>query len=121
MATAQDIATTQRFIDYRPDTVMVSRRDKEATPDGGWKFGAPADVGEVTLRVVEMLRTQATLQRTTASGKLVTPSHQAIALPDVDVERYDMFSWDGMDWEVVWVSHLPDWRTQLELVGHGGS
>lgn len=119
MATAQDLATTQSFIDYRPSAVALKRRPKTATPDGGWKFGAEAAAGNVTLRVVELLRAQATTERMSSSGKLVLPTHIAVMMPAVDMRRYDYFDWDGLTWEVLWVSKLPDWRKQAELIGRG--
>lgn len=118
-ATALDLAQTQGFIAYRPSTVMIKRGERTKTDAGGYKLGEPEEVGEIELRVVEMLRIQGREQRLSAGGELITPTHMAIMMPDQDVLRHDIFDWDDMTWEVLWISKLPDWRWQLELVGRG--
>lgn len=119
MPTAQDLATTQRFIDYRPSDITIRRSAVTATAAGGKKREAPADVGVATVRVVEMGQIGNRVQRLTAGGDLAVPSHLVTCMPDIDAERHDEFDWDGSTWEVLWVSHLPDWRTQLEVIKRG--
>lgn len=115
------LALTRAFIDQRPLPVVVMRSAKVATPDGGTKKGAPVARPAQTVRIVEMLRAQATTTRTTDDGDQVIPSHVAIAMPDTDFQRKDIFTAYGERWEVVHVSRLPEWRLSLELYSRGAA
>lgn len=110
---------TERFINERPIEVVVSRREKIDTPDGGWTFGEPVDLDPQTVRLTELTRAQSPKERTDENGSAVLPTHVAVAMPDRDFQRYDRFNAYGEKWLVVHVSRLPEWRLSLELVGRG--
>ena len=117
--TARDLASTQRFIDYRPLAVVVQRSNRVATPDGGHTTTPLPDLAAQTVRIVEKLPTQATTQRTNESGDTVFADKVAIAMPSADFQRKDMFTAYGELWEVLHVSRLPEWRLSMELYSHG--
>lgn len=113
------LASTQRFIDERPVDVVVKRTQRQATAAGGQKRVPLADLAPQKVRITELLRAQATTQRTTEDGDVVIPSHVAVAMPSADFQRKDTFTAYGELWEVVYVSRLPEWRISLELISRG--
>lgn len=115
----RDIEATQRFIDYRPVSVVVSRTAKTATPDGGWTRSAPVAQPAQDIRIVELLRAQATQERINDDGVAVFPTHVGVTLPTADFQRRDTFTAYGERWEVLHVSRLPEWRLSLELYSRG--
>lgn len=117
--TARDLASTQKFIDYRPVSVVVTRSLKVDTPDGGHNLVEQPPLAAQTVRIVELLRAQATEERTNEDGDTVIASHVAVSMPNADFQRRDKFTAYGETWEVVHVSRLPEWRLSLELISRG--
>lgn len=115
-ATALHIKQTEAFVAENPDVITFQRRPRTSTPSGGWKFGAPVALPPQTLRKVASGRVGATTERTTSDGKTVIPTATLVGIPATDVERYDLFTLDGVDHEVVWVNRRPEWRVSAEVV-----
>lgn len=116
-----DLATTQQFIDYRPVEVTIRRPVVTISPAGGRVRGAPITVGTWTVRPVEgsAVGGHAGSERLTSDGALAVPTHRVTAMPDCEVQRFDEFDWDGKTWEVLWVSRMPEWRVEMQVIGRG--
>lgn len=117
--TSLHLHQTQAFIDERPIEVVITRKEKVTTAAGGYRWANPEALPPQVMRLVEMLRIQGRESRMDSDGKLVVPTHIAVMMPDSDIQIHDSFpAYDGT-WEVVWVSKLPEWRWQAEVVGRG--
>jgi len=114
--TAEHLAATQMFIDERPVMITFTRSSKTADGQGGWTKTGPTPLSPQQCRKVAQGRIADTTQRMTSDGALVIPTSVLIAMPDFDVQRYDTFLYDGLPHEVLWVTRLPEWRVQAEVV-----
>jgi hypothetical protein len=117
--TAEHLAATQMFIDERPVSIVLQRSARVTDSQGGWTKGAPAPRTAQVMRKVASGRVMDMQERVTEDGSVVVPTASLIGMPDVDIERYDTFVLDGVKHEVVWVSRLPEWRMQAEIVERG--
>lgn len=117
--TAEHLAATQMFIDERPIELALVRSTKVSDGEGGWTKTSPTTLSPQRVRKVAQGRIADTTQRMTSDGALVIPTAVLIAMPDFDVQRYDTFTLDGIPHEVLWVTRLPEWRVQAEVVERG--
>jgi hypothetical protein len=113
------VRQTEAFINENPAKAIVARRTKVPSTSGGFTWSEPVPLPSQSIRIIELVRGQFSTPRMTTAGTLVTATHIAIAHPDADFINHDLFTSEGLDWEVVWVSMSPPWRKALELVGHG--
>jgi len=107
---------TQAFINERPAQIVISRRTKTPTENGGYKLGTPVDLAPQTMRKVG---SKEALPITTSDGRLLVPTHNVIAMPDADIEVNDKFTLDGVVHEVLVISTLPEWRIQAGVIEYG--
>lgn len=118
--TAEHLAATQMFIDQRPIDVVFERVSKTSDGQGGWTKTPLATLSPQTMRKVATSRLADVATRTTEDGSVIVPSAYLICMPDVDVQRYDKCVLYGIKHEVVYVTRLPEWRVQAEVVEIGG-
>lgn len=110
---------TQKFVSERPVDIVVQRRRRQSDGKGGFKLVPGGSLPSQTVRKVGIGRVGALHDVTTADGKIVTPTATIIALPQVDLQRYDKFEIDGVVHEVVAVSRLPEWRVSADVYEEG--
>ena len=118
--TAEHLAATQMFIDERPIDVVFQRVSKVSDGQGGWTKSPSAPLPPQAMRKVATARLADLSARTTEDGAVVVPSAYLIGMPDVDVQRYDKCELYGVMHEVVYVTRLPEWRVQAEVVEISG-
>ena len=114
--TAEHLAATQMFIDERPIMLAFLRTVKTSDGQGGWTKTNPTPVSPQRVRKVAQGRVSDLTQRVGIDGALVVPTAVLIGMPDLDVQRYDTFIFEGINHEVLWVTRLPEWRTSAEVV-----
>lgn len=102
--TDKDIAyvITLQFIDEKPSKVQVRRRTKTTTSAGGWRLGEESIRPNQTIRLVPGA-VYADTVRTTIDGREIHPNFSLVAPIDADIEKHDLFTLDGSEYEVVWV------------------
>jgi len=118
--TAEHLAATRMFINERPVNVVFERIAKVSDGQGGWVKTPLATLPPQTVRKVATSRLADLSSRTTEDGAVVVPSAYLIGMPDLDVQRYDKVAIDGVPHEVVYVTRLPEWRVQAEVVEISG-
>lgn len=118
--TAEHLAATKMFIDERPIDVVFQRVSKVSDGQGGWTKTPLATLPPQTMRKVATSRLADLSTRVTENGATVVPSAYLICMPDTDVQRYDKCVIDGVPHEVVYVTRLPEWRVQAEVVETSG-
>lgn len=95
---------TKEFIDENPTDLATVRNTR--TPDGsGGYTTSPTDVPAQRVRLVNQARGVST-ERRSASGAVVTPDIVVVGMPDLDMQRGDTFTHEGVKMEVVWVTRL---------------
>lgn len=118
--TAEHLAATQMFIDERPINVVFARVSKVSDGQGGWIKTPLASLPAQRVRKVATSRLADLSARVTEDGATIVPSAYLIGMPSMDVQRYDKCVIDGVPHEVVYISRLPEWRTQAEVVETSG-
>ena len=117
--TAEHLAATQMFINERPVMISFVRTVKTSDGQGGWTKTTPTTLSPQRVRKVAQGRVSDTTQRVSSDGAVVIPTSVLIGMPDLDVQRYDTFLYNGVPHEVLWVTRLPEWRTSAEVVERG--
>lgn len=95
-------AISQKFINENPKAIILERRPRAATTAGGWKLGEPVPQEVQTMRHIPG-RMYAESVRTTANGREVHPTFTLVGMIDANIERYDRYTLDGQEYEVVWI------------------
>ncbi len=99
-------AITRQFIDENPLEVTLVRSQKTQTSAGGWVLQNPTNLLPQTVRLVPG-QMYADTVRTTSDGREVNPTFTIVAPMDADMERFDTFSIDDFDYEIVWFYRKP--------------
>ena len=115
----EHLALTQYFINENPTSITISRRAKEPTGSGGWRYGEATDLDPFVGRLVGSFRLRDSIVRTTEAGQEVIPTHTLIAMPGEDIARGDQFTVDDVLYEVVAFNTMPKWRINAEVLAHG--
>ena len=118
--TPEHLAATRMFIDQRPENIVLSRVTQVLDGQGGWTKSSPTTLPPQTMRKVATARLADLTARTTEDGATVVPTAYLIAMPDADIQRYDIFELDGVMHEVLYIGRLPEWRIQAEVVERRG-
>jgi len=116
---AEHVALTQMFIDQRPIDVVLQRSAKVSDGQGGWTKTPLTTLPPQRVRKVATARLADLTARTTEDGAVVVPTAYLVCMPDVDIQRYDTFELAGILHEVLYVTRLPEWRVQAEVVERG--
>jgi hypothetical protein len=98
------IQQTAEFIRDSPTTVILTRRVKANDGAGGSTY-TDAPVPAQDVRIVRNDESAA-VERENTAGSVVRPEWSMIAMPDADVVRGDVFTYQGLNVEVVWINDL---------------
>lgn len=120
MGSAIHLKQTDAFVAQRPVEIVLHRETKVPDGAGGWKTNANTAIAAQTFRLVPIGRVGALSTRTTPDGRIVTPTMSLVGTPPKDVEELDTFSIGEDNYEVVFVSRLPEWRVTAEVIQHRG-
>lgn len=115
---------TAQFISENPIEVVVTRRTKQATSSGGFKWMNPVELLPQTMRKVLPNRVSDSEgnRRTDANGRTVVPTANLIGQIDADIDRFDLVDISGVPHEVVWVTRRDMFaRTVAEVVQYAGT
>lgn len=118
--TSDDLAQkiTDQFINENPSIVIIIRRTKTATPGGGHVWSNPTPQISQVMRKVPQGRSMGERSVVTSSnGKEVVPTWLLMGYFDANIQRFDLFTIDGTDYEVLSVGRKPLMqRTVAEIV-----
>jgi hypothetical protein len=112
------IALTEQFVAENPFTVVLSRKVKEPTGTGGFRWVSP----DMPINPFQARRVGSggdLLEQVTAEGHTVIPSWTLIAHPGMDIQIGDTFTFCGNTCEVLKVDRQPPWRVQALVYEHG--
>jgi hypothetical protein len=106
---------TIAFIEYRPETVTLTRFPKVSDGMGGVSQGTPSPLSPQQMRLVPAATiAQNAPVRVTTSGQTVTPSWFLVGEHDADIEIGDTTTVRNHKLEVIFISDLPDERIVAE-------
>lgn len=107
---------TESFISADPTALSFVRIPQVANGSGGYKKGSPSTLPQQTAKLSWQQDTAVT--RETEDGRDAAVSVVLVLAYDADVQRWDTFTMDGDDFEVVFVKRLP-YETKAEVVRRG--
>lgn len=106
---------TEAFIDDNSNDIILERRERIQTTAGGFKWQKVADLAPQKGRIVVSAQRGDAVSRTLPDGNILDISATLIFLPGADVQRGDLFLYDGERWAVGRVARVPDWRVSCEV------
>lgn len=109
------LRTTQRFIDQHPTTIVVTRTTSIPDGSGGRKKDNHRTMDPVVVRKVGSQFIAGSSNQVTPIGDVLIPTATLIAMPDVDLQKGDVFRIDGEPWKVEKTDRDPPWRLQAHV------
>lgn len=88
------------YIAADPVSISFRRYPKMDDGAGGWLKGAVQNIAPQTMRLVPYKRRLSSLTDHTADGDIPHVQYSLVAMPDVDVERWDEFTLNGAEYKV---------------------
>lgn len=104
---------TAAFVDADPFDCVLTREANVSDGEGGYtttKKALPAQ----RLRLVPLQ--DASVERTTADGRSLTPEYMLVGTVGADIKRADTFTKDGRSYEVVFVLENQQYQVKAEVV-----
>lgn len=110
---------TQAFIDGDSEEIVIRPRSTR-TPDGagGWVDGTGPALPPQTVRIVPVNRVQDVLFP--VEGRRDDIKYTIVAMPEADIQRYDVFDWRGDTWKVDRIHNKPDYELKADMVLENG-
>jgi len=107
---------TQRFIEADASQVTMLRSTRNNDGAGGFilENEVPVTPEPITIRMIP--RSDRTPELALADGRILRPEFAILGMPDVDIQRYDEFFWDGVRWQVAHVHPLPVYEKKGDVV-----
>lgn len=102
---------TEAFIAADPTAVPLTRRTRQANGAGGWRFVAPNTILPVQQFHIVAAGENVVL-REGPDGRQVATSHNIVGAYDADIQKFDLFEYNGIPYMVLWVN------ADLEYVTH---
>lgn len=109
---------TQRFIDADSSSIVLNRRTRTADGAGGYSYGAPAPLPAQVCKVISLMDAASVSLRATEDGVMVSPAYVLVMMPGANVQRWDRFTMNGAEHEVVFVDDR-QYEIKAEVVFRG--
>lgn len=116
---AQTVAkkNIKAFIERDPTSTVVTRRTFSKTSAGGKKWTVVGDLPAQSFRFVPARTINAEQAvRTTQDGRQVIPEWMVVGMPEADLVMGDLLKANGKQYEVVFKTAVPSWRTVYEVI-----
>jgi hypothetical protein len=108
---------TDAFIKADPYVITLVRRVRFQNAAGGITKG---DTRILPAQVFRLLpQEDGATERVNAEGERATPEYMLLGRYDVDMQRFDVFEYDGRRYQVVWISENRQYEIKGEVVHLG--
>lgn len=108
---------TKAFIDTMPVTITLTPRLQERKASGGYTWAEQAPRVPQVLRLVEPSGAPQIV--TTADGKERLIEFLLIGQHDAEIGVYDIFTHEGLDYEVLSLYHFNGWERRAQVARRG--
>lgn len=113
------ITMTEAFILADAVELQLLRREKQPDGSGGYTFTDPVPLDNVqTFRLIP--QSDKVPEISTSDGRRANPEFVLLAMPDADLQRYDLFDWAGDRWEIAQIHLKPDYERKGDVVQYVG-
>lgn len=109
--------TTSAFIEHDAVDLIINRRSRIDDGEGGVVVGPESPVGMVRARLIP--QSDKVPEVSTSDGRLLKPEFVLLCMPGQDMERYDVFSWHGGEWEIISIHEGPEYEMKGDVVHRG--
>ena len=97
-----------------PIDIILTRRAKVPVPGGGWRFGPPAPLDPQQVTIIPFKRRMSDALVGTELGEVVDLPYVVVGRHDLDIQRGDIFIYNGDKFEVKNV----DLKTEVRTAAH---
>ncbi len=108
---------TRAFILADPRIIILQRRTRALDAAGGIERGPLADVPAQVFRLLP--QEDGATARVTAEGETATPEYMLLGMYDVDMQRWDVFEFDGRRYQILWISENRQYQVKGEVIHLG--
>jgi hypothetical protein len=107
-------AATRAFILADPEDLVLLRKTK--TPDGAGGFVGTAEASLATQVARLIPQFDAVPELTGSDGRLAVPEWVLLMEPGSDIQRYDRFWWNDIQWEIAQLHYKPDYEVKGDVI-----
>lgn len=112
-------AQTQAFIAADAEDIQVRPRITRVSDGaGGWVEPVEPPLLPVTVRLIP--QSDKVPEAAVSEGRRSVPEFILIAMPGTNLDRYDVFSWRGKEWEISHIHEKPEYELKADVVLHVG-
>jgi hypothetical protein len=112
---ALQITMTEAFILADAVEIQLLRREKVSDGAGGFTLSDPQELpGVQTFRLIP--QSDKVPEVSTSDGRRANVEYILLALPDADLQRYDLFDWEDIRWEIAQIHMKPDYERKGDVV-----
>lgn len=108
---------TNAFIAADPYEIVLVRRVRFLNAAGGVTKGNETILPAQILRLLP--QEDGATERVTAEGERATPEYMLLGRYDADMQRFDIFEFDGRRYQIVWISENRQYEIKGEVVHLG--
>ncbi len=96
---------TTAYIKQNPTSITFNRNNPADDGAGGSRKN-PTPLSAQTVRIIQQTETNKHPLRRNLAGEMVEPTLVLMCEYDTDVQNKDTFFWNGLRFEVVWITDL---------------
>lgn len=108
------VAVTQAFINADPTTIVLTPRSRIGDGAGGFRITVGAPRPPATIRLIPV--SDVVPEQMSSEGNYAAPTFRMLAMPDLEIDRYDRFSWRGHTWEITHISLKPEYEKKGDVI-----
>lgn len=100
------------------EITIAPREGRISDGAGGWVAQQGAPMLPLTVRLIP--QSDKVPEAVALEGRRPIPEYILMAMPGVNIERYDTFEWRGRTWQVSHVHDKPEYEFKADVVIHNG-
>lgn len=115
---AVQLRITRQFIDADATEIEITPRiARESDGAGGWRNIPGSPLAPISVRLVP--QSDAVPESASPEGTRPLPEMVLVAMPGVDIQRYDTFEWSDKVWKITHVHDKPPYAFKADVVVRG--
>jgi hypothetical protein len=108
------ITATRAFILADAEDIEIVRRTRSDDGSGGFIYESPVALAAQVARLIP--QSDKVREVTAEDGRVALPEWVIMMEPDSDLQRYDRFTWRGIEWEIAQIHTKPDYQLKGDVI-----
>jgi hypothetical protein len=100
------------------EITLTPRDDRVSDGAGGWVDTPGAPLAPISVRLIP--QSDKVPEAAVVEGRRAVPDMILMAMPGVDIKRYDRFSWNGKVWKISHIHDKPEYEFKADVVVDAG-